>query len=127
MPLFNPVTPTFQTTKYVANLSQVANTYTLCTANGGDIYIIGYAVYSPTAPTGLTSVSVQSNNTTPVTLLTSTLLAALTADNTLSQADNNFYLPSGKSLKYTIVGNGTGGTLNVVVQYVPLASGATLS
>lgn len=127
MPLYNPITPAFNTTKYVANLAQVANTYTLCTATGGDIYIVGYAVYSPTAATGLTSVSVKSNNTTAVTLLSSTLLAALTADTNLGQSNNQFYLPSGKSLQYTIVGTGTGGTLNVVVQYVPLATGATLA
>lgn len=127
MPLYNPVIPSFQTTKYVANLIQVAGTYTLCTANSGDIYIIGWAIHSPTAVTGLTSVAVKTNNTTPVTLLATTLLAALTGDTNLAQSNSQMYLKSSDSLQYTIVGTGTAGTLNVVVQYIPLAAGATLA
>lgn len=109
------------------NLSQVAGTYDLLTAAGGDVLCEVQQVYVKTAATGLTSALVATNHPTPKSVVASTLLAALVADAILTVATTPFVLPSGKKIQGTIVGTGTAGLVLVIVKYTPLAPGATLA
>lgn len=111
------------------NLAQVAGTYDILTASGGDVFVEVKEVYVKTAATGLTSVHLDTNHTTPKSIVASTALAALTLDAilTLVAAGTNFVLPSGKKIQGTIVGTGTAGLILFVCNYTPLAPGATLS
>jgi hypothetical protein len=111
---------------FTANLNQSANTYDLATASG-DVYVISYQVKSGTAATGLTSASIQTNNTVPVSILASTLLASLTGDTALSNSTGGFLLESGKKIRYTIVGTGTAGTVMGTFYFIPVTSGADIS
>lgn len=105
---------------FTANLSQAAGTYDLFTSTGQNTLIKSINFYVGVAAAGLTSITVQSNNTTPVALLASTALAALTADKNLTAYVGPFLLPSTKKVQYTIVGTGSGGgTLLVTVEFYP--------
>lgn len=111
------------------NLAQVAGTYTLLTAAGGDVLVEVQQVYVKTAATGLTSAHLDTGHTTPKSMVGSTVLASLVLDAqlTLVAAGTTFVLPSGKTITGTIVGTGTAGLIYVVCRYTPLAPGATLS
>lgn len=112
--------------EFTANLSQVAGTYTLTTATSGDILITAIQPYNSTAATGLTSVSINTNDTTPTTILGTTLLAALTSGVNLTGLTNQFLLPSTKVIQYTLIGNGTAGSMKIAIRYQRLANGADL-
>lgn len=109
------------------NMAQVASTYTLLTATGGDVFCEVKEAYVKTAATGLTSVNLNTGHTTPKSIVASTALAALTLDAILSLVTAGFVLPSGKTITGTIVGTGTAGLMYLVINYVPLTPGATLS
>lgn len=110
---------------FTANLNQVAGTYTLATASA-DMVIKSVSTFVATAPTGLTSVSIQSSNTTLDVVLASTLLATMTGGKNLTPVTIPFVLPNTKLLQYIIVGNGTAGALTVVVEFAS-PSGGSLS
>lgn len=104
-----------------------AGTYDILTATG-DVFILDYEIKTGAASTGLTSLTVQSNNTTPLVMLSSKLLAALTGDKSLISSGTGFLLENTKRIQSTIVGTGTGtGTLIVTATYVPVTAGATLA
>lgn len=105
----------------------VGTTYDLATVAGGAIEIISAVAYVGTAVTGLTTLAVTTNNTVPVVLLAATAAAALTADLSLTPFVTRIRLASGKKIQYTVVGTGTAGTMTLVVEYRPLAVGATIS
>lgn len=105
-----------------ANLNQTGATYTAGTVSGGDILIKSITPFVSIAATGLTSVVIQTNNTTSDAILASTLLASLTGGKNLTVLSTPIYLPSGKLITYTIVGNGTGGQINLAVEYYPASS-----
>lgn len=102
-------------------------TYDLATVSGGAIEIISAVAYVGTAVTGLTTLAVVTDNTVPVVLLAATAAASLTADLSLTPFVTRIRLASGKKIRYTVVGTGTAGTMFLVVEYRPLASGAILS
>ena len=114
---------------FALNTNQTAATYDLCTCTVGDIMIISAVPYMAAAVTGLVSVSIQSNDTTAVVILSAGngILANLTAGTSLAPATTRFVLRATKKLQYTIVGTGTGGGMSLAVEYRPLASGALLS
>lgn len=111
------------------SLNQVAGTYPILTAKGGDVFVEIQQVYVKTAGAGLTSAHLDTGHATPKSIVASTLLAALVLDAelTLVTAGTNFVLPSGESINGTIVGTGTGGLVYLVARYTPLTNGATLS
>ncbi len=108
---------TSQVKVFTANLAQSAGTYDLFTATGGDVLIKQIALYVETAAAGLTSVAVQTDDTTPVAILSSTLLAALTVGKNLTAFAGPSLLKSGKKAQYTIVGVGSAGSLKVAVEF----------
>lgn len=120
--------PSYNQTKvqtFTANLAQVAATYDLATA-GADVVIKSIGIFVSTAATGLTSITMQSNNNTSDVVLASTLLAVITLNKNLTPVSLPFVLPSGKKIQYTIVGTGSAGALTVIIEYAS-PSGGTLS
>jgi len=132
MPTFAP--GTLDTEKVIVktftlNPVQNAGTYDIATATSGDIWIRAAKVYTGTAITGLTSIAIQTNMTSPTSLMTSTegLLAGLTADKVITTAFSGpTLLSSTKKLQYTIVGTGSAGTMKLVVEYMKTVAGADL-
>ena len=118
-----------QRTTFTANLAQAAATYDLATATGGAVLVTRVVVYVSVAGATFTSVAIQTNTTTAVTFLTSGegAVANVTADKTLKDSASAAYLASGKKIQFTLVGATGTGTLLVVVEYTPLAAGATLA
>lgn len=110
----------------VFNLSQSAGTYDILTATG-DVWIEVSAAYIKTAGVGLTSCTIQTNHSTPKSIVASTLLVGLTIDTALAVVTASFLLPSTKKIQGTIVGTGSGGEIDVVIKYAPLTAGATLA
>lgn len=113
--------------KFTFSTNQAAGTYDICSATGGDVYVLNYSIKTGTAVGGLTSASIQTNNTTPLSLLASTLLASLTGDKILAQSGSGFLLESGKKIQGTIIGVGNAGTVIVAITYVPIDAGASLA
>lgn len=114
--------------QFSINLAQNAATYDLFTASG-DVSILSVDLYVSVAGTGLTSVSVQTNDTTPVVVLASGsgLVAALTIGKNLLNLASQFFLASGKKVQYTIVGTGSAGTIKAVVRYMRATAGADIA
>lgn len=112
------------------SLNQAANTYDLFTASG-DVLIQNMSVYCTAAAGGaLTSVSIQTNQTTPYVFMTTgegavgSLLAQ--ANITMAKQATNLkpQIRSGQKIQATIAGGASAtGTLKVVVQWYPLPGG----
>lgn len=107
-----------QAKSFTMNLAQNAATYDLFTASGGNVVIKSVTYHVETTATGLTSITAQTNDTTPITLLGSTAAAAITAGKNLTAYAGPSVLASGKKGQYTIVGNGTAGVITAIVEYV---------
>jgi hypothetical protein len=108
------------------DLSHDAGTYDALTAQG-DVLIEAASFYGDTAGATFTSVSVQTNQTNPVTVLTSAegAVANVVAQKTLAFAYGRFpfVLRSGQKLQYTIVGLTGTGAITMTVYCRPLVSG----
>lgn len=121
-----PVQSSLKTQSFTANLAQTGATYDLATA-GADVVIQSITIFVATVAAGLTSMTMQSNNTTSDVVLASTLLALLTAGKNLTPVSLPFILLATKKIQYTIVGNGTGaGALTCIIEYES-PSGGSLS
>lgn len=108
------------------SLTVAAGAHTVFTASGA--CIVEYVIpYNDIAATGLTSLHLDTDDTTPIALLASTLLAALTGGVNLALYNTPFLLEAGKHIVLTTVGTGTGGDLEVNVKYYPMDPGARLS
>lgn len=118
-----------KTSVFNINTSQAAATYDLLTASGGDVQIESVTFYTSVAGVGLVSVSVQTNDTTPVEMLSAAegALAALTVGKNLKQFTTRTILASTKKIQYTIVGTGSGGTIKAIIKWIPCVAGAILS
>ena len=122
-------------TEKTLDLSQVAPaTYDAATAVG-DVLIKGIALYCSVAGGGdLTSVSIQTNSTTPLILLTAAegAVANLLAQSHPNAACNLFIGPwtlrSGQKIQYSLIAAGAAhtGTLKLVINYRPISVGASL-
>lgn len=112
--------------KGLFNLNQAAATYTLLTATG-DVWVEIVAAYVKTAAAGLTSLTIQTDHTTPKSVVASAVAVAVTQDLSLTIVTASFLLPSTKHITGTIVGPGSGGEIDLVVRWLPMASGATLA
>jgi len=108
---------TSQVKMFTVSLSQSAGTYDIFTATGGDVFIKRIVPYVDSAAAGLTSITLQTDDTSSVSILSSTLLAALTAGKNLSPFTTPILLKSGKKGQITIVGIGSGGSLKVAVEF----------
>lgn len=124
-------TPVGAIQEFTANLAQAAATYDLCTANG-DVLILRMGIYIATAGATFTSVSLQTNQSTPFTFLaasegTVANLAAAQKSVPLSwnQVDP-VALKNGQKIQYTIVGSTGTGSLKVALSYLPVTAGAFL-
>lgn len=105
------------TTKtFTANLAQNAAAYDLFTAQG-NVLIKSVTLYTTVAGAGFTTVAFASNDTTPVILLAATVAGAVTGGLQLAQVVAPFVLGNGKKAQYTLVGNGSAGTVLAVVEY----------
>ena len=110
-----------------------AGTYDLCTASGGDVLIDAYniALYVATAGATFTSVSFQTSQTNPTTILSAAegAVANLIAQKILVRAVpvGSILLKSGQKLQYTIAGATGTGSINAAIAFMPLSAGATIS
>lgn len=115
------------------DLHQAASTYDLFTASGGDVMLVGLTFRPRIAVgggSGLTSISVQTDDTTNQVIISSTLgaLANLTAENQLGWS-GVMHIVSGTKIRFTINGNTAADDptmVDVVAQYIPIVSGAKL-
>lgn len=116
---------------FTANIAQAAATYDLCTCNAtGGILIHDIQIYCVTAAATLTSVAIQSNDTTLVPIMSAVegAVANLTAGKNIVKAfASPTYLHTSKKLQFTIVGATGTGSLLVIVHYTPTVSGADIS
>lgn len=101
---------------FTANLAQNAGTYDLFTADG-PVVIDSINFYNDVAGAGFTSVSAATNDGTPTTLLAPVAVATLTGGKNLTPYAGPLVLGDTKKGRYTIVGNGTAGTIIALVKY----------
>jgi len=123
-------------TEKTLDLSQAAapTTYDAATA-AGDVLITGVTVYCSVAGGGdLTSVSIQTDATTSLVLMTAGegIAANLLAQSHPTCASQAWISPwtlrSGQKIQYTITAAGAAhtGTIKLVLLYKPITNGATL-
>jgi hypothetical protein len=101
-----------------------AGTYTLATArnlngsgNGVQIAFINFYCPSGQAASGGTAVTVQSNDTTSVQYLASTLTAAITQGKNISTYNSKAYLGTGTAITFTTTGTFSAGSMIVAIAY----------
>jgi hypothetical protein len=97
--------------------AKAAGTYDICTASEQSI-VIPHGLYTKVAAVGLTSVAIQTNDTTVTTILTAGegILASLTVGKNITHTlsvVNPFVLGTGKKIQYTVVGTGSSGTITL--------------
>lgn len=120
--------------QFTADLSQAAGTYDLLAASGSGIYIKNANIYVSTAGATFTSVSIQTNQTTPKVILSSTdgAVANLTSQAQIENSIDGWgrshpiYLASGQKWQYTIVGTTGTGALLVTVEFLPVTADGDL-
>lgn len=109
------------------NLNAAAGSYTLFTASGGDVWVEIEQAFVKVAAAGLTSALIETNHGAAAkSIVASALLAAITVDLVMTLVTTKFVLPSGKIIRGTIAGTGSGGSILLVVKWAPLATGALL-
>lgn len=130
--IFQPNTG-WQPKSATANLAQAAGTYDLVTAVG-DVLIdtSKVAMYMATVGATFTSVSIQSNQTSVVTVLTALegAVANLTAQKQIVHVfptNSVLHLASGQKLQYTIIGATGTGSMIVDIPFMPMTMNASLT
>jgi hypothetical protein len=124
-------TPFGYVQEFTADLSQVAGTYDLCTASG-DLLVQAIGLYVATAGAVFTSVTIQSNQTTPFVVLNAAdgAVANLVAQKSLASSWSQVFpwsLRSAQKVQYTIAGAQGSGSLKVPILYTPITGGGSLS
>jgi hypothetical protein len=119
--------------EFTANLAQAASTYTLATAVGS-LVIDKMSFYVTTAGATFTSVTFQTNATTPFVFLTAadgaTSLSNLAVQKNLATTwiqNVPVAIKNGQLITYTITGLTGTGSLNVTITYRPSSVGAVLT
>ena len=124
-------TSLLQAKVFTLSLAQAAATYDLATVNAvGGILIHDVSIYCATVGLTFTSVSIQTNDTTAVVILSAVegAVANLTAGKNIAKAFTGpTYLHTSKKLQYSIIGATGTGSLLVIVRFMPTVSGANLS
>jgi hypothetical protein len=124
-----PFSVTDRVVDLTANLAQAAATYDLCTAVGGDALIWSMGVFCTVAGTNWTSVTFQTNDTTPFVLMNATegARANFTIGKnvalTWTQVQKAM-LRSGQKVQYTIAGTTGVGTARVQLLYYSINGGS---
>jgi len=130
-PIALPETSQQKVKVFTLNLAQAAATYTLATCNAvGGVLILGVDIYVATAGATFTSVSIQTNDTTAVEILSAAegAVANLTVGKNVAKTFTGpTYLHTSKLITYTIIGATGTGSLRVIVRYTPTLSGADIS
>jgi hypothetical protein len=134
MPTFGPSvldTNQLKCKQFTANLAQAAGTYDLAVANAtGGVVIHDVQIYVATVGATLTSVAIQTNDTTPVIMLTAIegAVANLTVGKNVAKVFTGpTYLHTSKKIQYTIVGVTGTGSLLVTVRYQSSVAGADIA
>lgn len=115
---------------FTLNLAQAAATYDLATCNAiGGVVVESINFYQSVAGATFTSVSVQTNDTTPVEALSAVegALAGLTVGKNIKLFSTKTYLHTSKKIQYTIVGSTGTGTMLAIVTYRPTVNGADIA
>ena len=110
------------------DLAQAADTYDLITA-AGDVLIKKVIFYVSTVGATFTSVSVQTDDTTSLELLSAVegAVAELTAGRNLKAITTPFRLSDGQKIQFTIVGATGTGEIKVAVIYQAISANASIS
>lgn len=121
-----------QIVEFTGNLAQATGSYDLCTTSGGDLLIEKVVIYMVTAALTLTSITIQSNDSTPFVILNAAdgavanLLLGKTITTTWPQIQP-FTLRNTKKIQFTIVGLTGSGSMKVSFLFAPITAGAILS
>lgn len=111
------------------NLAQSAATYDAGTVAGGAIMILDAVLYVTVVGATFTAVTVQTNTTTAVELLSVSegAVANVTAGKNLKVFTTQTIIPSGSKIQYTISGSTGTGTILLYLRYQPMANGAVIA
>lgn len=116
------------------DLSQAAGTFDLLVA-GQDLLVELTSIYCVTVGATFTSVAIQTNQATPVVILSAAdgvvvnITAGKNITSTLLKQAQPFQLRSGQKIQYTMVGATGSGSLRLVIAYrtfTAVAAGATI-
>lgn len=130
-----PDTSQIKVKQFTIPCAQAAATYDLATVNGiGDILIHDVNIYCSVVGATFTSLAVQTNDTTAVSIMSAAegAVANLTAGKNIVHAfpvtnTAPVLLRSGKKIQYTLVGSTGTGTVLVTLRYEPVVAGADIS
>lgn len=124
-----PDTSTTKTATLTLNLTQAAATYDAGTVSGGTIMLLDSVMYVTVVGATFTAVSVQTNTTTAVELLSVSegAVANITVNKNLKVFTTRTMIPSGNKIQYTISGSTGTGTILLQVRYQPMANGAVIA
>lgn len=100
-----------------ADLGQAAGVRDLFVVQDGPIILDRVDLYNDEAGAGFTSASIQTDSTTVITILASTVLATFTGEKNLTPYTTPVVLGEGTKIQYTIVGTGTAGTVIALAKY----------
>lgn len=89
----------------------------------GDVCVTNIVIYVKTSGLGLISLSLINNETSPRTILGTTLLSGITGGNNLSPYTTPFIMSDTKKLQAVFVGTATGGQLLIGVEYYKATGG----
>ena len=111
------------------NLAQAAATYDAGTVSGGAIMLLDAVAYVSVVGATFTSVSIQTNTTTAVELMSAAegAVANVTASKNLKVFTTRTMIPSGGKIQYTISGATGTGTILLQIRYQPMAASATIA
>lgn len=114
--------------EFTMNLAQAAATYDLLAASG-DVIILGVDLYVATVGATLTSVALQTDDTTSVPILSAVegAVANITAGKNLKNFSTPFLLRNGKKIQYTIVGATGSGSIIACVRFMRATAGASIA
>lgn len=124
-----PDTSTTKVATLTINLAQAAATYDAGTVAGGAIMLLNAIAYVSVVGATFTSVSIQTNTTTAVEILSAAegAVANVTANKNLKVFSTATMIPSGSKIQYTIVGSTGTGTILLQIRYQPMANGAVIA
>ncbi len=116
---------------FTVNLAQAAGTYTLATCNAtGGVLIHDVQIYCTVSGATFTSAAIATNDTTPVTIMSSVEggVANITSGKNIAKAFTGpTYLHTSKLIQLAMVGTTGTGTCLMIVHYTPTVSGADIA
>lgn len=121
----------FAPVKYnTVDLIKVAGTYDIVTSTN-DVLIEEIALYVITAGVGFTSVSIQTNQTNATEILSAAdgAVANIVIQKNIptTLARYPFVLRNGQKIQYTLIGDGTAGSIYMITSWRPITGGSKLT